>query len=108
MGEDGPRGLDELGARIDAAQKARQTPPIRRNRGLAGAELARRMVIDLTVGIGIGFGMGWWLDGLVGTQPLFIILLTMLGFAAGVKVMLRSAREVQGRIEAEDADGESR
>ena len=32
---------------------------------------------------------------LIGTIPVFLVLFTLLGFAAGVKVMLRTAREFQ-------------
>ncbi|GIX14945.1 MAG: ATP synthase protein I [Paracoccaceae bacterium] len=108
MGDDGPPDLNQLGARIEAARRSRQEPEARRNRGLAGAELAWRMVIDLTVGIGIGFGMGWGLDGLFGTEPVFIILMTMAGLAAGVKVMLRSAREHFGQDAGADSNGDGR
>jgi ATP synthase protein I len=31
------------------------------------------------------------------TQPVFILILTLFGFAAGVKTMMRSARELQDK-----------
>lgn len=96
MDEDETRRLQDLGAQIDAARKAREPEPRRPGR-FAGAELGWRLTIDLVVGIGIGFAIGYGLDGFFGTVPLFLIVFTLLGFAAGVKVMLRSAREAQDR-----------
>lgn len=59
------------------------------------AHLAWRMVIELVAGIVIGFGIGYGLDVVLGTMPIFLVLFVLLGFAAGVRVMLRSVREVQ-------------
>ena len=67
------------------------------------AQLAWRMVIELVAGLGIGFGIGYGLDTLLGTMPLFLVLFILAGFAAGIKTMLRSAREVQERKAAEAA-----
>lgn len=59
------------------------------------AQHAWRMVIELVAGLLIGFGMGYGLDSLFGTMPIFLVLFTLLGLAAGVKTMLRSAAEIQ-------------
>lgn len=104
MADDGPRRLDELGARIDRAQRSREAPP-RQPGKFAGAELAWRMVIDLVAGVGIGFGIGYGIDSLLGSAPLFLIPFVLLGFAAGVRVMLRSAREYQRRAEEAEKAG---
>lgn len=58
------------------------------------AHLAWRMVIELVVGLGLGFGIGYGLDWLFGTLPLLLVLFTFLGFAAGIKTMLRTAAEL--------------
>ncbi len=68
------------------------------------AQLAWRMVIELVAGLGIGFGIGYGLDTLLGTMPLFLVLFILAGFAAGVKTMLRSAKEVQERKAAQAAE----
>ncbi len=67
------------------------------------AQLAWRMVIELVAGLGIGFGIGYGLDWLLGTTPWLMVLFVLLGFAAGVKTMMRSAQEIEGRISAADA-----
>jgi ATP synthase protein I len=63
--------------------------------------LAWRMVIELVVGMLLGLGIGYGLDSLFGTMPVLLVVFAMLGFAAGVKTMLRTAAEVkEGRGEA--------
>ena len=64
------------------------------------AQLAWRMVIEMVAGLGIGFGIGYGLDAVLGTQPWMMLVFTILGLIAGVKTMIASAREVQGRIDA--------
>lgn len=59
------------------------------------------MVIELVAGLGIGFGIGYGLDWLFGTLPIFMVLFVMLGLAAGIKTMLRSAKEIQEKQLAE-------
>lgn len=93
--------LKRLEERIDAAKQA-GAPATRIEEHHSQAHLAWRMVIELVAGIGIGFGIGYGLDVLFGTLPIFLVLFVLLGFAAGVRTMLRSAAEVQ-RNEAERA-----
>ena len=64
------------------------------------AQHAWRMVIELVAGLGIGFAMGYGLDALLGTTPWLMVVMTLLGFVAGVKTMIRSAQEIQKENEA--------
>ena len=54
-----------------------------------------RMVTELVAGLLIGFCIGYGLDSLFGTLPIFLVLFVLLGFAAGVKTMLGSAQDIQ-------------
>jgi len=54
-----------------------------------------RMVIELVTGVAIGAGMGYGIDVLFGTLPVLLVVMTLLGFAAGVRTMLRTAEELQ-------------
>ena len=94
--------MQQLEAKIEAA-KQRQAPKPRADEHYSQAQLAWRMVIELAAGLGIGFGIGYGLDVLFGTLPIFMVLFTMLGLAAGVKTMLRSAQEIQEKKLAEEA-----
>ncbi|HSG35960.1 MAG TPA: AtpZ/AtpI family protein, partial [Paracoccaceae bacterium] len=72
------------------------------------AQLAWRMVIELVAGLGIGFIVGYGLDSLLGTMPIFLVIFIFFGLAAGIKTMLRSAKEVQAKqlakLAGEDKD----
>lgn len=91
--------LAELEARIGELKET-QKPKPRADEHYSGAQLAWRMVIELVAGLLIGFGIGYGLDWLFGTLPLFLVIFIFLGFAAGVNVMLRTAKEVQAEHEA--------
>lgn len=63
-------------------------------KGFSQGEVAWRMVIELVTGMILGVGIGYGLDVLFGTLPVFLIIFSLLGFAAGVKTMLGSARQL--------------
>ena len=66
------------------------------------------MVIELVAGLGIGFIIGYGLDTLLGTKPIFLVIFIFFGLAAGINTMLRSAKEVQAKqlakLAGEDKD----
>ena len=91
--------LAALGERIRAArgEDARRRPTARGPRSdLSLAAIAWRMITDLLAGILVGFGLGWAVDSLLGTTPWFLIGLGLLGVAGGIRLSMRTAREVDG------------
>ena len=72
--------IKHLEERIEAVKKT-QAPKPHMEEHYSQAQLAWRMVIELVAGMLIGFGIGYGLDTLFGTQPLFLILFIFLGFA---------------------------
>lgn len=86
--------MAQLEARIKAL-KAKDAPKPHQEEHYSQAQHAWRMVIELVAGLLIGFGMGYGLDHLFGTLPIFLVLFTLLGLAAGIKTMMRSAEELQ-------------
>lgn len=48
--------------------------------------------IELGLSVAIGAGLGYWLDGRIGSSPAFMLALTVLGFVAGVRAMMRAGR----------------
>ncbi|MFP7570972.1 AtpZ/AtpI family protein [Marivita sp. S2033] len=103
MSEGDPKQrLAELEARIAAAKGAPKNTP-HQEEHYSQAQQAWRMVIELVAGLGIGFGIGYGLDALFGTQPFLMVLFTLLGFAAGINVMIKSAKEMQRTNLAETA-----
>jgi ATP synthase protein I len=91
-----PGRLKKLEERIEGLKRA-TTPEPAVVRDFGAADQGWRMVIELVSGLGIGFGIGYGLDVLLGTLPIFLVLFTLLGFAAGVRVMLRTARDFQAK-----------
>lgn len=69
------------------------------------AHLAWRMVIELVAGIGIGFGIGFGLNKLFGTGPFVLVIFILLGLAAGIKTMMRTAAELQQKSGAAPGTG---
>ena len=94
--------LKSLERKIEAAKKTVEPEQSVQNK-FSAAEVGWRMIIELTAGVFIGFGLGYGLDFLFGTKPVFILIMTLFGFAAGVKTMMKSARELQER-ELSDQD----
>jgi ATP synthase protein I len=92
--------LKRLEDRIAAAKARREPRPVGHGDMTQGS-IAWRMVIELVVGMVLGLAIGWGLDELLGTRPVFLVIFALLGFAAGVRTMLRTANEVRsGRGEA--------
>ena len=53
-----------------------------------------RMVIELVTGMILGVSMGMALDYIVGSEPIFLIVFSLLGFMAGVKTMIATAKKM--------------
>ena len=86
--------LKDLNNKIQTAKSGDEQKP-KTDDHHSSAQIAWRMVMELVVGIAVGFGIGYGLDLLLGTLPLFLIVFVLLGFAAGVKTMLMTAKEIQ-------------
>ena len=86
--------MRRLEARL-AEARARRAPPPRADEHYSRANVAWRMVTELVAGIGLGLAAGLGLDALLGTEPFLLVLFTLLGFTAGVRVMMRTAREIE-------------
>ncbi len=95
--------LKQLDARIASAKKAIAPKP-RVDSHYSQANMAWRMVIELVAGLAIGFGIGYGLDVLFGTRPLLMVLFILLGLAAGVKTMMRTAAELGREAERSARD----
>ncbi len=86
--------MAQLEDKIESA-KAGQRPRSKVEDHHSQAHAAWRMVSELVAGLVIGLCIGFGLDSLFGTLPIFLVLFVLLGFAAGVKTMLRSAQALQ-------------
>lgn len=88
--------LDRQLAEIRGRDQAKDSGP-RADDKFNQANMAWRMVVELVSGLGIGFAIGYGLDALFGTRPWLLVIFIFLGFAAGVKTMMATARDISLR-----------
>ena len=82
---------NSLAERIDAARE-RGPGGKRTEDGVVGqAHVVWRMVIDLVAGVGCGAAIGYGADQVMGSAPIMIVTLTLVGFAAGIRLVMREA-----------------
>ena len=53
-----------------------------------------RMIIELVTGMLLGVSLGLGLDYMIGSKPIFLIIFSLLGFVAGVKTMMATAKKM--------------
>ncbi len=88
--------LHALDRRLDAERAARRrqmsgpSSPTRQNMALA-----LRLAADFIAGVVLGAALGWGVDRWLGTSPWGLIVFLLLGFAAGVLSVLRSAGQIR-------------
>ncbi len=87
--------LTELSEKILVAKKINSEDSFEKSTNQKNANIAWRMVIELVVGLVIGFGLGYGIDYLLNTKPLMIIIMSLFGFGAGIKTMMKTAEELK-------------
>ncbi len=97
--------LEALERRL-AAKRDADKPKAHMEEHYSQAQHAWRMVVELVAGLGIGFAMGYGLDALLGTSPFLMVVFTLLGFAAGVKTVIRTAQELQTKALTDQSDAD--
>jgi ATP synthase protein I len=75
-----------LAARKSAHAEASRAPSSR-----TGYGQALKLSSEFIAGIAVGTGLGWFIDRVAGTSPWGLIVFLLLGFAAGVLNVMRSA-----------------
>ena len=83
--------LHDLDRRLDRSRaeqvaRAPKEPPRR-----PGVVMALKLGADFVAGVVVGGAIGWGIDRLFGVSPWGLIVFVLLGFAAGVLSVLRSA-----------------
>ncbi|HVZ14356.1 MAG TPA: AtpZ/AtpI family protein [Bauldia sp.] len=85
--------LRDLERRLDESHVARQSsaPRPEPQKSRQGYALAMRLGADFVAGVVVGAAIGWGVDRLFGTSPWGLIVFLLLGFAAGILSVLRTA-----------------
>src|SRR5258706_2982872 len=84
------RRLADLEARLSDARGKRELQREDPSPSALGA--AFRLVTELLAAVIVGGGIGWALDRVLGTAPLLLIVMFMLGVAAGIRHVIPTAR----------------
>ena len=111
--EPDPERLRALDAKLAKVRGSTRKEKSQTGKAFSQGEVAWRMVIELTSGILIGGGIGYGLDYLFGTKPILLVIFILFGFAAGIRTVIGTARDLQERqmraqkaqIEAERSAG---
>ena len=90
-----PDALKVLNSRLKNAREHIQDPlnqpgPEKTEKGGA-LGLAFRVSVEIVSAVAIGVGAGWLLDSWLGTTPWLMVVLVVLGFAAGILNVYRLA-----------------
>ena len=80
-----------LGGRGSPAPTPKNVPANGSTGGGSGMGAGMRLVSEIVAGVMVGGGIGWLLDKIIHTQPLFMILLGALGLAGGFWNVIREA-----------------
>ncbi|PLX35751.1 MAG: hypothetical protein C0605_08495 [Hyphomicrobiales bacterium] len=94
--------LDALDDRLDRLDTQKQAPQPDAKRGTA-IGIAFRLVTELVAGLAVGAFLGYWIDRILGTTPVFLLIFFILGAAAGILNVFRAARQMQTGM-GEDVD----
>jgi ATP synthase protein I len=93
--------LDDLSNRIAAekSEKAAAEKPSNRFQGVQSYSKGYRLASEFVAGVLVGGLIGYGLDYLFGTLPLFLIILLLFGFGAGIVNMSRAANRSEPTAE---------
>jgi ATP synthase protein I len=85
--------LQRLSERLarDQAGRSSENPAEYRAATASGYARGFRLSSELVAGVLVGAGLGWLIDRLLGISPWGLIVFLLLGFAAGVLNVMRSA-----------------
>jgi ATP synthase protein I len=94
------RRAEALGKRLGEV-KARKVPMSEAESRARGSALGQafKIAVELVAGVAVGGMIGWFLDGWLGTKPWLLVVFLMLGFAAGMLNVIRTAKKMQARAE---------
>jgi len=85
-----------LGRARDRAGLSSDSPAGDRAPTASGYARGFRLSSELVAGVVVGAGLGWLIDRLLGISPWGLIVFLLLGFAAGVLNVMRSAGVAAG------------
>ncbi|WP_299480291.1 AtpZ/AtpI family protein [uncultured Roseibium sp.] len=85
----------QLSRKLDDQRVADEKAARKSESNSAGYAQAMKLSSEFIAGVLVGAGIGWVADQWLGTTPFGLIIFLLLGFAAGVLNVLRSAGVVE-------------
>jgi ATP synthase protein I len=99
-----PKDLDALSERLDEArrrdEKRKPRPPV------TSLGVAFRFGTELLAAVAVGVAIGWGLDWVFGTRPVFILIMFVLGAAAGMRNVIVLANEINAQVQSDSPPSE--
>ena len=94
--------LRDLDRRLDERRPERGNGTAPEAAPRQGYGLALRLGADFVAGVVVGAALGWGFDWLLGTSPWGLIVFLLLGFAAGILSLMRTAGLIAKRPGLDD------
>lgn len=94
--------LERLGARLEKQRYEAQMEQEIRRTATAALGGGFRIAVEMLAALVVGTGLGYMADQLLGTLPWFMVAGIFLGFAAGMRNMIRSAERMHAKRDGKD------
>ncbi len=90
-----PSDLEDLRRRLDKKRTQSEDGESPKRGGAGSLGLGLRIATDLIAALVVGVALGWGIDWVFGTSPVFFIIFFFLGMAAGVLNVYRTGQAIQ-------------
>ncbi len=94
--------LDDLGRRIEAVRE--QQPGSKPAPPPSSAGIAYRLASELIAGLLVGVVLGWGFDAVAGTKPWGLMVFLILGLAAAMVNVIRTAQRLNAKSDTQTKD----
>lgn len=91
-----PDDLRALGERLDEIHRRDEARSVKPPPTALG--IGFRFATEMVAAVLVGSAMGWGLDWLFGTRPIFLVVMFLFGAAAGILNITRASKEINRQI----------
>ena len=84
--------FDDLKSKIELIKKKYKKDKIHTNNNSIGS--AFKISTELVAAVFVAIFIGWYIDKWLGTKPIFLIILLLVGIVAGIFNVVRSAKMI--------------
>jgi len=84
--------FDDLKSKIELIKKKYKKDKIQKKNNSIGS--AFKISTELVAAVFVAIFIGWYIDKWLGTKPIFLIILLLVGIVAGIFNVVRSAKMI--------------